>query len=210
MDLSEINFRIMYFISEPLNLLALVITILLISGRVLVRKARACLVKGTTLKKSTWLIVIASSAFFVLSLITLVLLVIAYSIPSYVLQKEGFFPLYEPGFTRTVSVDKHPVELNFSIRIETQSPSDIKLDDVVLKLEAIKDGRVIGDRLIHGHEFGPPPHIYVIIKSPSKNHSQVQEAYFEYRKPATYRLTVVQPCEKYEYINTELQIYGYY
>jgi len=131
---------------------------------------------------------------------------------SSVQQHEGFFPLYEKDCSKTISIDQHPNVLRFFIYIETQFLSDPKLDDVVLSLEAIKDGEVIGSQIIQGTSFynmGKSGlsfnHLYAIAHVYAKQINGTPKSYFKARNPCTYRLKVVQPCEKYEYVISELR-----
>ena len=137
-------------------------------------------------------------------------------------QDEGFFPLYEKDFTKTISIDKHPYTCRFFIFIKTPSPSELNLDNVILKLEAIKNEEIIGAQLIHGSTFckfsstSDLMHYAIAIaynkrardfSSTDKTnapHETVMRC-FKLREPGIYRLTVVQPCEKYEYAKSELR-----
>ena len=147
-------------------------------------------------------------------------------------RKEGFFPLHEADFSKTISMEKHPIGARFFIFIETPSPIEPRLDDVVLKIEAIKDGHVIGSHLIQGstfYKFGKPEptstHLYAIFSSQCEKLKSVPDSemrafyqkegatditlrYFKEREPATYRITVVQPCEMIPNIHMELQWSG--
>lgn len=131
---------------------------------------------------------------------------------SVVEQDEGFFPLYETGFSKMISMGQHPLFVLYVISIETQSLSDPELNPVVLRLDAIKGGEIIGSRLIHGDTFinqaeSEPGlnHRYTVASINSKSMSSSSETYFKLREPCMYRLTVVQPCEQYEYITSELR-----
>ena len=191
---------------------------------------------------------------FVLNILVLVLsLKIIIPIPQLfsrpVLQNEGFFPLYEMNYSKTISIDHHPFWLHFALYIETSYPLNLKWDDVVLKLEAIKDGQVIGTHLMHGsfdnvsrlepglinrytivevttdkeimrnsksivaaREEGIPIDSKTTVDSYNNTGlaGKVNVSYFNFGEPAVYRLTVVQPCEKYEYVVTELRTTGFY
>jgi hypothetical protein len=131
-------------------------------------------------------------------------------------RNDGFFPLYETGFEKTVSLEYQPHTLIFSISIETQSPVNLNLDDTILNLEAVKDGKIIGTQTIHGYTFrkygglNPTNHLYAIVSANSKNWPRNDNEYFKSRNPATYRLTVVHPSEKYKYVSTDLHIFGHY
>ena len=113
--------------------------------------------------------------------------------------------------------------MSFFIFIETLTPSIPKLDDVVLKVEVINDGEVIGSHLIQGNTFHnmgksepKTTYLYAIFKGRSKNNKdshnidvsfdpEMTVRYFEERKKAIYRFTVIHPCEKHENVSMELR-----
>ena len=124
-------------------------------------------------------------------------------------QNEGVYLLHETGFSKTVSIDHHPPFLLFYIFIEPPVPLEIKWDDVVIQIEAIQDGQAVGSRLIQGNTFyrmgevgmgwdvTPGGLLFAITAFGNKERGK--KHYFNKGERASYRLTVVQACEKYEY-----------
>ena len=156
---------------------------------------------------------------------------------SLVKQNEGFFPLYEKGFAKMISVAQHPYLLQFFVYIEASAPINLNWEDVILKLEAIKDGQVIGSHLIQGEcadmydsrsgltnkytfavskpiGYYNPRNAEVTLNDYNNMRQmttgKVSVYYFNMLEPGIYRVTVVQPCEAYEYTVTELHTYRAY
>ena len=196
---------------------AIVFTLFFGSVALLVRKTIACLGQGKTTSK--WV----KSILIVIWIVLLSVVVLVgrgcyefnNQVPpnfAQVEKNEGLFPLYEEGFSTTVSMDQHPYLLNFRLAVNTLEPLYFNLDDIVLKLEAIEDGQVIGSRLVHGSEMrhwggsGAGRETgYLLVRVHNKRDSEDTKNYFGFRKPATYRLTVIQPCEEYDCVTTELR-----
>jgi len=138
-------------------------------------------------------------------------------------QNEGVFLLHETGFSKTVSIDRHPPFLRLFIFIEPPVPLEMKWNDVVIQIEAIQDGQAVGSRLIQGNTFyrmgevgggwdlTPGGLLFGITVVASKEQArrrnvnrqnvrnEFNSLYFNKGERASYRLTVVQACEKYEY-----------
>ena len=126
----------------------------------------------------------------------------------------GFFPLYEANFEKTVTMNQ-PNLLWFSIRIETLTPFDTDLNMVKLKIEAIENDQVIGSKIIHGDTFKRwridelEPKLtnrFDIVRINQKNGITPKNSLdcFKYQERCSYRITIVQPCEKYDNVITEL------
>ena len=132
-------------------------------------------------------------------------------------ENEGRFPLNKKGFSKTVLISQQPLSLYFGIVIQTPQPSCLNLNDAVLKLEAIEGEQVIGTQLVHGDKFWgltQPESVltnrFSVFAIQHKGGSGSTETYFRLRKPATYRLTVIQPCEDCEHVETELWTTRFY
>ena len=127
----------------------------------------------------------------------------------------GFFPLYETNFVKTVTLNQ-PYLLWVSIRIETLTPFNTDLTDVRLKLEAIKEDQVLGSLIIQGNTFkrlgieGSESQLDnqfdVVRISQKSNTPESPLDCFKYQERCSYRITVIQPCEKYESVKTELWV----
>ena len=195
--------------------LMLALALLLLGARDLILKSLAYHRRDITMKR---MILPLGTAFLILGglvLVTRSFVTYGNQNPrpkSIVKQKEGVFPLYEKNFSKMISIDQHPYFIRFYIHIETPFLSDPKLDDVGLRLDAIKNGQVIGSQLIQGNGFyrfcKPEPaltHLYAIARVHSKSVFGSTESYFKFREPCNYRLTVIQPCEEYACIVTELR-----
>ena len=134
--------------------------------------------------------------------------------PKLVNSCHGFFPLYETNFVKTVVLNQ-PNLLWFSIRIETLTPFDTNLSDVILKIEAIKNDQVLGSQTIQGDIFkrwggdNLEPKLtnhFGVVRINQKYNAVPKNSldHFKYQEQGCYRITVVQPCEKYESARTKL------
>lgn len=144
----------------------------------------------------------------------------------------GYFPLYEKGFSKTISIQQ-PNLLRLESRIITSSRFVAELGFVVLKLERLKNGKLVDIKTIkleglktnmiediktnqdnsfterleksnHANHCITNVFIFPSISIDDYSLNNESSFKFDYLEKAVYRITVVQPCDKYECLLTEL------
>lgn len=120
----------------------------------------------------------------------------------------GHFPLYEKGFSKTISM-RQPARFILYVSIVSELEMSVDTCDTIVMLEVLKNGQFVHVETVAGTSFRK------LIDDKKDDCLEKSFELLRFRlvtSPVTlkhlekvvYRVTVVQPCMKYENLSTEL------